>query len=123
MLEYCYLRKERHAAAQAPPAGREEAEPPTAASLAGSARPADPPGFAWPDFVLDCSPVQRLAKMHVKRSLSKRSLTYRREYVKCGKKGCSCAKGKGHGPYWYAYWREGKKLKKKYLGKKRTGGG
>jgi hypothetical protein len=53
----------------------------------------------------------------------KRSLTYRREYVKCGKKGCSCAKGKGHGPYWYAYWREGKKLKKKYLGKKRTGGG
>jgi hypothetical protein len=53
----------------------------------------------------------------------KRSLTYRREYVKCGKNGCSCAKGKGHGPYWYAYWREGKKLKKKYLGKKRTGGG
>jgi hypothetical protein len=68
---------------------------------------------------------QRLAKMNVKRSLSRRSLglTYRREYVKCGKKGCSCAKGKGHGPYWYAYWREGKKLKKKYLGKKRTGGG
>jgi hypothetical protein len=58
------------------------------------------------------------AKMNVKRSL-----TYRREYVKCGKKGCSCATGKGHGPYWYAYWREGKKLKKKYLGKKRTGGG
>ena len=52
-----------------------------------------------------------------------RHYTYRREYVKCGKKGCSCAKGKGHGPYWYAYWREGKKLKKKYLGKKRTGGG
>jgi hypothetical protein len=52
-----------------------------------------------------------------------RHYTYRREYVKCGKQGCSCAKGKGHGPYWYAYWREGKKLKKKYLGKKRTGGG
>jgi len=52
-----------------------------------------------------------------------RHYTHRREYVKCGKQGCSCATGKGHGPYWYAYWREGKKLKKKYLGAKRTGGG
>jgi hypothetical protein len=25
----------------------------------------------------------------------------------------------GHGPYWYAYWREGPKVRKKYLGKTR----
>lgn len=41
--------------------------------------------------------------------------TYRREYVKCGKAGC---KKCPHGPYWYAYWHEGKRLRKKYLGKK-----
>lgn len=50
---------------------------------------------------------------------AKRHYTYRREYVKCGKEGCSCAKSRGHGPYWYAYWKEGTKLKKKYLGKAR----
>lgn len=50
---------------------------------------------------------------------AKRHYTYRREYVKCGKRGCSCAKGTGHGPYWYAYWKERGKLKKRYLGKTR----
>jgi len=40
--------------------------------------------------------------------------TFRREYVRCGKPGCrKCP----HGPYWYAYWREGKKTRKRYLGK------
>ena len=39
-------------------------------------------------------------------------ITYRREWVKCGAK-CKCNGGKGHGPYWYAYWREGGKLKKR----------
>jgi hypothetical protein len=29
--------------------------------------------------------------------------TYRRELVRCGKKGCKCAEGQLHGPYWYAY--------------------
>jgi hypothetical protein len=134
VLEYCYLRKEGHAAAQAPPADREEAEPPTAASVAGSARPADPPdfapGFAWTVRLRQptAGEDERQAKLvqaneKLPGKAASRHYTYRREYVKCGKKGCSCAKGKGHGPYWYAYWREGKKLKKKYLGKKRTGGG
>ena len=62
-------------------------------------------------------------KLPDKASPTKRHYTYRREYVKCGKQGCSCAKGKGHGPYWYAYWREGKKLKKKYIGTTKSGGG
>lgn len=54
-----------------------------------------------------------------KTSTTKRHYTYRQEYVKCGKQGCSCAQGKGHGPYWYAYWKEHGKLKKRYLGKTR----
>lgn len=40
--------------------------------------------------------------------------TYRQEYVRCGKKGCRRCP---HGPYWYAYWRESGKLRKRYVGK------
>jgi len=28
---------------------------------------------------------------------------YRLQYRKCGKPGCKCATGEGHGPYWYSY--------------------
>ena len=46
-------------------------------------------------------------------------VNYQHQYVKCGKPSCSkCNKGRGHGPYWYAFWREGKKIKKRYIGKK-----
>jgi len=47
--------------------------------------------------------------------------TLRSEWVKCGKK----CKGCPHGPYWYAYWREDGKLRKRYVGKgdPRTAGG
>ncbi len=38
--------------------------------------------------------------------------------VKCGKAGCKCAAGDLHGPYWYEYWREGGKVRKKYRGVK-----
>ncbi len=44
-------------------------------------------------------------------------VTYRRELVKCGKKKCKCNKGKLHGPYWYTYSWNGKKLSSTYLGK------
>lgn len=40
--------------------------------------------------------------------------TFRREYVRCGKKGCRTCP---HGPYWYAYWRDEGKLRKRYVGK------
>lgn len=41
-------------------------------------------------------------------------VTYRLETVKCGKENCrSCP----HGPYWYAYYREGDKLKSRYIGR------
>jgi hypothetical protein len=41
------------------------------------------------------------------------NVTIRREYIKCGKNSCSTCK---HGPYYYGYWREKGKLKKKYIG-------
>lgn len=40
--------------------------------------------------------------------------TFRAEYVRCGKPNCgSCP----HGPYWYEYFREDGKLRKRYHGK------
>ena len=43
--------------------------------------------------------------------------TYRLERVKCGKDNCRCAGGDLHGPYWYAYYRVGGRLKSEYIGK------
>jgi hypothetical protein len=40
--------------------------------------------------------------------------TIKRQYVKCGKPHCQ----KKHGPYLYAYWKEGNKTKSGYVGKK-----
>jgi hypothetical protein len=39
--------------------------------------------------------------------------TIRQEYVKCGNPDCE----NSHGPYLYAYWKQDKRLKKRYLGK------
>lgn len=45
-------------------------------------------------------------------------ITYQLQYRKCGKPRCStCQHGMGHGPYWYAYWREGTRLRSGYVGK------
>lgn len=44
--------------------------------------------------------------------------TYEQEYVRCGKPRCGCHGGKGHGPYWYAYWRQGTRLHRRYIGKR-----
>lgn len=45
--------------------------------------------------------------------------TFRSEYVKCGKKGCRCQAGEGHGPYTYKYWKEpgSGRLRKQYVGR------
>src|SRR5437762_1878357 len=43
-----------------------------------------------------------------------KAATLRKEFVLCGKKGCS----KPHGPYWFAFWRDGDKMRKRYIGKK-----
>jgi hypothetical protein len=42
------------------------------------------------------------------------SATIRKEYVECGNPYCYRCK---HGPYYYGYWKENGKLKKKYIGK------
>ena len=45
-------------------------------------------------------------------------ITYQAELVKCGKANCRCATdGQLHGPYWYAYRKQGQKLKSWYVGK------
>lgn len=42
------------------------------------------------------------------------SVTYRLETVRCGKESCSSCP---HGPYWYAYYRDGEKLRSRYIGR------
>lgn len=45
-------------------------------------------------------------------------ITYQSELVKCGKANCRCATDRQlHGPYWYAYHKQGQKLKSWYVGK------
>jgi hypothetical protein len=41
------------------------------------------------------------------------SVTYRLESVRCGKPGCTKCP---HGPYWYAYYREGGRVRSRYIG-------
>ena len=42
------------------------------------------------------------------------AVTYRQELVRCGKERCrSCP----HGPYWYAYWKEEGRTRKRYIGR------
>lgn len=44
--------------------------------------------------------------------------SYQLQYRKCGKASCrTCQRGQGHGPYWYAYWKDGKKVRSQYVGK------
>lgn len=45
-------------------------------------------------------------------------LTYRREHVRCGKAGCTTCP---HGPYWYAYWKEDGRTRKRYVGRTLAG--
>jgi len=62
-----------------------------------------------------------VARLNSQRHLTSRNYksiqsgaTIREEHVKCGKPNCNKCK---HGPYFYAYWRENGKLKKKYIGR------
>jgi predicted ATPase/DNA-binding SARP family transcriptional activator len=47
------------------------------------------------------------------------ALKYSQQYRRCGKADCpTCAPpGRGHGPYWYAYWWEDGRVRSRYLGK------
>jgi hypothetical protein len=62
-----------------------------------------------------------VARINSQRDLTSRNYksipsgaTIREEHVKCGKPDCNRCK---HGPYYYAYWRENGKVKKKYIGR------
>jgi hypothetical protein len=47
-------------------------------------------------------------------------ILYQLQYRKCGKSSCHrCRHSQGHGPYWYAYWRDGSRLRSMYIGKAR----
>jgi hypothetical protein len=46
-------------------------------------------------------------------------VSYRLEVVNCGKPGCSKCP---HGPYWYAYWREGGRVRSRYIGRRLPAG-
>lgn len=40
-------------------------------------------------------------------------VSYRQEHVRCGRDCDGCP----HGPYWYAYWREGGRNRSQYIGR------
>jgi hypothetical protein len=42
------------------------------------------------------------------------SVSYRQRMVRCGKPGCTRCP---HGPYWYATWREGDRVRTRYVGR------
>jgi DNA-binding SARP family transcriptional activator len=47
-----------------------------------------------------------------------KQVKYRQQYVRCGKPKCGrCTTGPGHGPYWYAIWRDGDHVRTRYVGK------
>ena len=37
------------------------------------------------------------------------------QWVRCGKPGCRCARGELHGPYHYVFFRQGGRLRKRYV--------
>ena len=45
-------------------------------------------------------------------------VSYRLQYIRCGKPTCWCVDKPGHGPYWYACWNDGDKTRSIYIGKK-----
>lgn len=44
-------------------------------------------------------------------------ITCQQQFRKCSKTCKTCSQGSGHGPYWYAYWREGTRVRSTYIGK------
>ena len=46
-----------------------------------------------------------------------RRYCWQQQRRKCGKNCRTCQEKGGHGPYWYKYWREGERVRSKYVGK------
>jgi len=63
-------------------------------------------------------PPQHLVKAAYGRGLPKDAhVTFHLQMRKCGNLRCKCAYGEMHGPFWYAYYRNGNRLKSMYIGK------
>lgn len=60
---------------------------------------------------------QAKKKREVLKEEHRGSWLYQQIAVRCGKVNCKCNHGEPHGAYWYAYRREGKKMKSQYIGK------
>jgi hypothetical protein len=75
--------------------------------------------WAFPSLALRPAPVAPAVRATTSaRQALPKTVSYRHEYVRCGKVACTrCSTGAGHGPYWYAYWRQDGRLRKRYLGK------
>ncbi len=56
----------------------------------------------------------KLAPVRVRHEPTTPGVTYQLEHVLCGKARCP----KLHGPYWYAYWKTGGRVRKRYIGKR-----
>lgn len=41
------------------------------------------------------------------------AVDYRQQYVRCGRRCRACP----HGPYWYAYWKDGGRSRSQYIGR------
>jgi hypothetical protein len=37
------------------------------------------------------------------------------QWVRCGRRNCRCARGQLHGPYHYHFWRQGGRLRRRYV--------
>jgi hypothetical protein len=55
-----------------------------------------------------------LAPVEVRHNRRTPGVTYQLEHVLCGRAHCR----KLHGPYWYAYWKAGGRVRKRYIGRK-----
>lgn len=43
------------------------------------------------------------------------SVTLHEQWVRCGKPGCRCRAGELHGPYYYLFWRDEGRQRKRYV--------
>jgi predicted ATPase/DNA-binding SARP family transcriptional activator len=57
--------------------------------------------------------------MSTAQPLASASVRYSQQYRRCGKQDCPVCRdgGRGHGPYWYAYWWDQGRVRSRYLGK------
>ena len=62
---------------------------------------------------------RRLVEEHCLSIGEQMGLWVSQRYTRCGKAGCKCMRGEGHGPFWYGSYKEGGRLTCRYLGAER----